>query len=66
MKKCGFAFTRRKTLHFLQWMQKQPKQHHEIQFSPHYGHSEGGESLKKLIVGLKCNGSDQESKGGEA
>lgn len=66
MKKCGFAFTRSETLHFLQWMQKLLEQHHEMQFSPHHGHNEGGGSLKKLIVGHRCNGSDQESKDGEA
>jgi hypothetical protein len=59
MKKCGFAFTRCETLHFLQWMQKQPEQHHGMQFSPHHGHSGGGGSLKELIVGHRCNGWNQ-------
>jgi hypothetical protein len=44
VKECGFALTKHETLHLSQWMQKHPKQHHGMRFSPYHGHNKGGES----------------------
>jgi hypothetical protein len=64
MKEHGFTTPKHEIVHLSQWTQKHPKQHHGMQSFSHHGCNERGGSPWSLILGHRCNASNQKSNDG--